>query len=906
MLTMLEVALANKFKRIYVKIKVLLSASLLFSINYLFSMQSEKFVHKYTLENGMTVLVLPNAHSFEVAMMLWYDVGAKHEGPGERGMAHFIEHMIFKGTHTMLSESDLNVLSAKLSSYINAFTWYDYTGYVFKLPLPNWEKILPVFADCMQNCRFLQDHMDSEVKAVVQELDMRADKHTLLLQESLASTIFDMHPYHYPVIGFKQDLSALKQDTLVKFYKKHYIPQNATLVLVGNIDPDQAFEKVSQHFASIARGSNRAATDFYFNNDIQTKSVTLYRDVAQPIATLAFVLPGKKEFSRFFFTILANVLTDGMSSRLYKKLITEKALVTSISADDLGTFEKELFYFMFVPKNAADIPVIKEIILQEIQNIIDHGVSTEELNRAVKAAQMERQCAFESVYNLAKEIGYSYLATGNEQAIFEAVSNTLADDIQVALKTYFRKSACHEGCVLPVITQDRDYFEKTTDALKALSVAMLAKIIRESGMELARYADTITVNKFEKQSFPKPHTMTLSNGLEVLLCHSNAIDVVKCELSLKASSLYDPAGFEGIGALCAKMMLEGTKDLPGMQFVDEIGSYGISMSTSAPGSVSACMLPEDISRGLGYVRSMLTDASFDQAAFDKIKDKQLMQIKKAQDDPFFVLDTKVEGLMYPLHPYSKVAMGTQDSIQKIDRELCFNFYEKYASPSGARLVIVGNYDQAAIEQTVKDVFESWHGEQISDLEYPAINSTEPGIFDIAMNRDQVYLGFFAPSIKYLDEDMLALQLYSKLLFGFDSALFALREQTGLFYNIRGGLTVYSLEQPGIVLVKTMVAPNRVVEAQEKIVEVLVATVDLVTDEDIQKAQEKMIHDYIKDYETLSGKAEKFLFLKRFNLPFDYFEQQIDKIRSMTKEDMQKIVKKYLTKDKISCIRVGKF
>lgn len=867
---------------------------------------SDNFVRKYTLENGMNVLILPNQHSSEVALFLWLNVGSKHEGIGERGMAHFIEHMIFKGTHTMMSESDINVFASKLSSYVNAFTWYDYTAYVFKLPVQNWEKTLPVFADWMQNCRFLQEHMDSEVKAVIQELDMRRDRHSLSLAEAMASVIFDAHPYHYSVIGFKQDLTRLKQDTLVNFYKKQYIPQNATLVIVGNIEPDQAFEKVSDHFAQIASGQKRPESNFYFNEDVQTQSVTLYRDVKQSIGCVGFVTPGLSEVSDFQLQVLGNLLANDMSSRLYQRLIEQSGLVTSINADDLGIFEKNIFYLMYAPNNVEDIPAIKEIILQEIQDIIANGFTPEEFNRAVKLVQMSYRQSFENIYNVAKFIGKNYLATGDDQALFADLSDHLYDDVMKLLKRYFRRAACHEGYVFNVADQDKGFFQDRMQEARDMSSAMVAQKVRESQVEPVRYADTVSADKITKKEFPKPEVITLSNGLEVLLYQSNSVDLVKCVLSYKADALYDTPGQEGIGAMVASMMLEGTKDLPGLQFAQTVGSYGISISASA-GSLDICMLPEDVARGLGYFRSVLTDANFDQSSFDKIKTEQFMSIKQAEDNAGFILKRAVHQIMYQGHVCAKPYLVSQDSINAIDRDRCFDFYKKYVSPQGARLAIVGNYDKTTIRQMVKDIFESWQGEVIPDLVCPDVHAVVPSTIDIVMNRDQVHIGFFAPSVTYLDADFEYLVLFTKLLGGSsDSFLFALREQTGLFYSYGASLTYGSSLYPGIVLVNTMVAPDRVEEARENIFRIMIESVDLVTDEKFEQAKEARIYDYFKWYETLSGQANRFLFLKEYGLPFDYFETQIDKIRSMTKEDMQKVVKKYLSKDKLSCIRVGTF
>ena len=171
--------------------------------------QSTNRVTKYTLSNGMNVLVLPSHIIPKVSVQLWYYVGSKDEQSREKGLAHLLEHMIFKGTAT-LSESDINEITHKLSGTCNAFTSYDYTAYIFDFPTQNWQMSLRLLADCMRNCTFKQEHLNSELKAVIQELKMYKDNYTSSLLESMMASIFPDHPYHHPIIGYKQDLWSLK------------------------------------------------------------------------------------------------------------------------------------------------------------------------------------------------------------------------------------------------------------------------------------------------------------------------------------------------------------------------------------------------------------------------------------------------------------------------------------------------------------------------------------------------------------------------------------------------------------------------------------------------------------------------------------------------------------------------
>jgi zinc protease len=215
----------------------------------------------------MTILVR-EAHTVpKVSIQLWYNVGSKDEGIGERGIAHLIEHMVFKGTQK-LSESDINMITHMLSGSCNAFTSYDYTGYLFNFPKQHWQEALVMMSDCMRGCSFKEDMLSSEMKAVIQELKMYRDNYTSSLFEKMVSTIFDAHPYHHPIIGYKEDLWNASSQLLKNFYNKHYVPNNAALVVVGDVAAQEVFEAAERYFGAIPYGPNYKKATHLYNQDI--------------------------------------------------------------------------------------------------------------------------------------------------------------------------------------------------------------------------------------------------------------------------------------------------------------------------------------------------------------------------------------------------------------------------------------------------------------------------------------------------------------------------------------------------------------------------------------------------------------------------------------------------------------
>ena len=869
----------------------------------------DKRVHKFSLANGLTVLVCPKKSAPKVSLQLWYNVGSKHEVNGEKGMAHFIEHMIFKGTQEMLTESDINMITQKLSGYANAFTSYDYTGYLFDLPVANWEKILPIFADCMTNCTFETEHMNSEVKAVIQELKMYRDDFSWTLADSLVSNIFESHPYHYPIIGYKQDLWSLQRQTLVNFYKKYYTPQNAALVIVGDVDPEKTYAQVEKDFGHIPCGADIQKPDFFVDEELQAKSITIYRDVAQATCMLAFVLPGAIAQKEFLYDLLAYLLTNGKGSRLYRILVDELELATSIHAMSYDLFDREIFFIEFKPKKESDIARIKEIILKEIHDFAHNGIPKSELRRALKLAQVDYQELLEDVQKQAYAIGKSFIATGDEEYPFTYCNydnDQASKEVQNLLVEYFRSTLCHEGKIVQAPESDLSYLKKLQEDSDALDTKILFGKERVSEVVDGSYVHTIEVKKLEKKTFPVAQKLVLKNGLQVLLHHNPDVDLVECILSLKANHYYDPVGQEGVGYVVSKLMLEGTMSYPGQDFITQVESYGISIAAN-PGQISMTMLSQDVAKGLEFLSEMVQHATLSDADFARIKSKTKSQLVQFWDTPTKCIAQVATEKVYGKHPYGYMAWGSQKSLDSLTRQQCVDFYKSMISPREAILSMVGNFDQQGVAELVEKFLQSsWQGGHIDDLIYPEIAPVHYEQVSIEKNRDQVAVAFAGLSVDRLHPLYDDLLVFNQILTGgMSSRLFDLREQSGLFYTIGGSIVSGSGKQPGMIFIKTIVSKDRLAEAQAAIMHCLDTSVDSVNDQEFDEAKEVVINAFPTLFDSNENMAATFLFLQKYGLPSNYFENRIDTIRAMKLDDMKSAVKKYLNSSKLLCVRIGR-
>ena len=868
-------------------------------------------VYKMVLANGMTILVRLVHTIPKVSIQIWYNVGSKDEQLLEKGIAHLIEHMIFKGTEK-LSESDINMLTHKLSGSCNAFTSYDYTGYLFNFPTHHWKEALPIMADCMTNCSFKDDMLNSEMKAVIQELKMYHDNYRLSLMREMISTIFSDHPYHYPIIGYKHDLWNVSGGDLRKFYKKHYLPNNATLVVVGDVDADEVFQLAQKHFGALKADNTYKKSDYYFGKDIVSKSVTLYRDIKQPLVMYTFVAPGARQKVDHILQITEWVIGKGKSSRLYKKLVNELQIATAVGTGYWDLFDHSLFFIICEPKTVGDIDQIGQHVCQELIDISKHGIKNEEFVRGLKNTQMTLYNLLEDAEDQAYQIGGSYLATGDENYVFTALqqpTDLLKQQVESLITDYFRPSVMHRGEVLPLPSQEKSYWLALQKESDKEDERILSNRVRTTPIEPPVYTKSVPVKDPVPFSFPKAEILQLSNGLKVLYHHNPNTPKINITLEFKASHYYDQEDKQGLFNFIAKMLSEGTKNYTAEQLADIIESRGMSF-TAYPGGISMSMLSNDFEFGLQILEEILTNATFPEQEIEKNRAQILAEIKYFWDDPRYFAGQLMRETIYKGHPYRKNTLGTEKSVKAITHDDMLNFYKKYISPHGARIAIVGDLKDYKLKDIFEKILDKWQGPEVMDIEFPALAPTKAEELNYPINRDQVVLSLAHLSIERMHPDFDKFLLFNQIFGGgalgsMSSRLFQLREATGLFYTIHGSLLVGSDEQQGMFQVKTIVSLDRLKEAEKAIKQTIDTVTDTITPEELVEAKRAVINTLVDHFESNSGIAQTFLYLDRFGLPAEYFDNRAAKLGKITLFGMQQAVKRVLSSNNLVVLRIGR-
>ncbi len=872
--------------------------------------KGHSFVHKKVLSNGMTVLVRPIHTVPKVSTQLWYNVGSKDEKDKERGIAHLIEHMIFKGTEK-LSESDINNITHMLSGSCNAFTSYDYTGYLFNFPTQHWEESLNLMADCMSNCTFKDYMLNSEMKAVIQELKMYKDHYVRSLVDEMIGIIFQDHPYHHPIIGYKQDLWSVSSDGLKSFYKKHYVPNNAALIVVGDVDPQTVFEAAEKKFGAIPADPNYKKETFYYTKDIASKSITIYRDIKQPVVIFTFLVPGIVDKKDNILELLARILGSGRGSRLYKKIVNDLQLATSLSASSEELFEYGLFFIVVEPKSVDKIPLIEAEILKEIDHISKNGVSDAELERAIKKTEMSIYSTMEDFEQQAYDIGKYYLATGDENYLFHYLdkpADQLKKEIHELVTTHFRPSVLHKGMVLPIPDSEKVAWAALQKESDLEDQRILSARDRKEPVEAPSHVKNIKVKKPQPFNFPKPSITVFDNGLKLFSYNNSNIPKIDLILDLKAKSYYDPQDKQGMAEFMSRMLLEGTKNYPGHKLIEAIDMRGMSLS-AYPGGIAISMLTQDLPFALEILKEILTNAIFDEREMDKVRAQIVAKLKNFWDDARYFAGQLVREQLYSGHPYSKNSLGTMQSVEAITRADLIDYYKKYVSPDGARLAIVGDINGYDLQKLVQNSLGKWTGPKIETIEFPALANPLTEQINYPINRDQIVLRFAGLSVDRKHKDFDKLLLYDQVFSGGNlgsmaSRLFELREQSGLFYTIGGSMIAGADEQPGMILVQTIVSLDRLKEAEKAILKTMLETPNSIREHEFTEAQHAIINTQIDNFASNYGIANVFLFLDKFNFPVNFFDNRANELSKITIQEVKDAANRIM-KNKLIILRAGR-
>jgi len=415
----------------------------------------------YDLDNGLKVVLIPDRRAPVVTHMIWYKIGAADEPRGKSGIAHYLEHLMFKGTRAH-PEGEFSKVIASVGGQENAFTSDDYTAYYQKVPKAHLRTMMEFESDRMQNLVLTEAVALPERKVILEERSMRVDNNpSAQLREAMNAAMYRRSPYRIPIIGWRKEMEGLTYKDAIAFYDRYYTPNNAILVVAGDIDIAGTKKMISDTYGKLERradpGPRIRASEPRISAELRV--VLRNQNVSQPAIRKGWVVPSYATASgndAEALDVLASVLGGGTTSRIYKSLVVKQKIASAAGAwyqsNGLGDTQMLLYA---TPANGVSMDKVEEALLVEVEKIKSDGISAEELTRAINKMMADTIYGQDSQANLARTFGAT-LTTGSTieevQNWPAAVSKVTADDVKKAANAFLDPDIAVTGLLLPTRT----------------------------------------------------------------------------------------------------------------------------------------------------------------------------------------------------------------------------------------------------------------------------------------------------------------------------------------------------------------------------------------------------------------------------------------------------------------------
>ncbi|GMV06397.1 MAG: hypothetical protein AMXMBFR53_26730 [Gemmatimonadota bacterium] len=872
-------------------------------------------ITEFHLDNGLRVLLFPDPSKPQVTVNITYFVGSRHEGYGETGMAHLLEHLVFKGTP---DHPDIMKELTERGAQPNGTTSFDRTNYfeIFPASDENLEWALGLEADRMVNSFIAKKDLDSEMTVVRNEMEAGENNPFGILFERVLSTAYLWHNYGKSTIGARADVENVPIERLQAFYRKYYQPDNAMLVVAGNFDPAKALQMVVDEFASIPRPERTASNVLYPTYTREPaqdgeRLVTLRRVGDVQIALTSYHVPPGSHADYAAVDVLAYALGDAPSGRLYK------ALVEPQLASQVGTFAFQLreagplLSFAQVRKD-GNLDQALRTLNETVQGVLTAPITGEEVERAKAALLKQVELAFNNSASIALQLS-EWASMGDWRLFFlyrDRLGQVTADDVNRVAQAYLKPDNRTVGLFYPTDDPDRADIPEVPDV-----VAMVADYAGGEAVAEGEAFDPSPANVDARTT-----SFTLPNGLEVaLLPKETRGDAVVVRMRLQFGDEASLTGRTTAGDMVPTMLMRGTQSKTRQQIDDELdrlkaqGGLGGSATQGQGQFTTVRASVADVIRLMG---ELARQPSFPESEFRILKEQQLAQLEEQRSDPFALAQIALAQAMDPWpagHPRHTSSVEEEiEGVRATTLDDVKAFYSDFYGPQAGNIVVVGDFDPAQVRAVIEESFGDWRS--------PRAYERIAGVFrDLAGQNVSIETPDKANAILLAqqnlqlndqDPDYPALVLAGYMIGGgvLNSRLARrIRVQDGLSYGVGGGISGHPLDEVGSFTTFAIYAPEnaekvetafreeiqKVLDAGFTAEEMATSMQGLLEGRQLQRAQDA----------SLSGQISSNLY---FDRTFQFDAALEEKIRNLTLDEVNAAVRRHLDLAKITIVKAGDF
>jgi zinc protease len=870
---------------------------------------------KYTLPNGLDVILSQDRRIPMVAVNLWYHVGPANEEPGRTGFAHLFEHMMFQSSKHVPEDSHFKLLEAAGASDINGTTDYDRTNYFETVPSNQLELALWLESDRMG---YLIDKVDQPSLANQQDVVRNERRQSVenqpygLAEETLVQTLFPpKHPYYGNVIGSHEDIQAAKLDDVRRFFRQYYAPNNASVAIVGDFDPAQAKTLVQKYFGTLKRGPAVPPIKAETPKITSERRKTVTARVELPRVYMAWITspilkPGDADAD-----IASNILGGGRSSRLYKKLVYEKQIAQSVSAVQQSLILGSVFQIEATARPGHTVQELEQAIDEELAVLRSKPVDAREIERARNRIE-------------TSIIGGLEVLGG-----FGGVADRLNSyNHYLGTPDYLEKDVQRYRSVTPASVQAfaKDQLAQTSRVVLHVTPgqpAAPAQVATPSAGQAAAASAPEPINADEpwRNEPPKPGpakalqlatpvSATLSNGLTLILSERRGLPVVAANLVLKTGSDANPLDKSGLANFVAAMLDEGTSTRNALQIADEVAQLGASLTTGSSMDATTASI-RSLTKNFGPTLDVLADVvlrpSFPAEEIERQRASRLAGLVQQRDNPGQVAALVTASALYgSKHPYGYAEVGTEASVKAVMRGDMEAFWKQNFVPNNAALVVAGDISLPELRALAEKAFGSWaRGTPAQpNLGMPSTTGSRIVIVDKA-GSPQTQLRVAGIGAARSSPDFRPMQVMNIALGGLFSSRINmnLREAHGYTYGASSGFSFR--RAPGPFQVASGIRTDVTAPAVDEIFKELRGMVDRpLTEEELTKAKDAMANSLPGAFESSANAVGNFSNVFIYDLGLDYYTKYAAQVNAVTRDQTLAMAKKYLDPSKMVVIAVG--
>ena len=832
----------------------------------------------YKLDNGQTVIIKEVHDNPIVTIDTWIKTGSINENDKNNGVAHFLEHLFFKGTTKHPTGEFDRILESK-GAQTNAATSKDFTHYYITLPSKYFETAIDLHADMLMNPLIPRKELEKERKVVIEEIAKTNDNPENKLYENMVQSFYINHPYKRKVIGKKEIIENISREEIFNFYNSWYNPSNMITVVVGDIDTTQALDLIKKNF-NRPEAKNCKNPKYKSDKNIEKQiEITAKDKVKNGYMLIGFRgVPQENRADSYALDVLATILGDGRTSKLYQAVKEQKQLAYSISAGHASMKDDSLVFVRanFTPENKDKV---KKAIFDEITKVRNGNIDEQEISTAKNIIERDTFYARESTSNIANELGYTTLVYGDAKYYDEYIDNikkvTKADLIKVA-KKYLNPNHAVISIMLPDTAPEENI-------KKISNVAHPKPVVIKKEKNITQYK--------------------LSNNLNLIINHNTLNDIVAMEIYAKGGNFIEKKA--GTGTITASVMMKGTKKYSQIDLSQTMEQNGIKIvpaNGSDYFSISVKTTKNDLPLTFDLLNEVVNNATLDKNEIERIKTEKIYAIQQNRDTPSSVAFEEFKTAIWANTPYGVTGKVMEKTIPTINKNDVEEFYNTVFYPENLVISINGNVNDEEIIKNIEQIFCTKKYTNAKKFEYSNYKNKFLPLStakNVKKEKDVeaawILMGWLTDGVQN-KKDIAALQVIDSILGGgMSSRLFSnLRGEQGLAYQV--GSSFAANVNQGVFAVYIGTNPETALHSKNELLkQINLLKKEFVSDKELQEAKDKILGNFVLSQETNMEKAYTLGWFELSGRGFDYINEFPKLIECVTPTEVIRVANKYFEK-----------